>query len=106
MVGSLSEFSNTKLINDIPFEEMQFAETVCKKFAESNGGVEAASAAAPPPQLVNFWLGSSATVTSLHKDFYENLYVCVRGTKIVYLMPPSSYQKVKIKFFFATVSAN
>ncbi|KAJ3037772.1 JmjC domain-containing protein 7, partial [Rhizophlyctis rosea] len=29
------------------------------------------------PDAVNFWLGESRAVTSLHKDHYENLYVVI-----------------------------
>ncbi|XP_041315908.1 bifunctional peptidase and (3S)-lysyl hydroxylase JMJD7 [Pyrgilauda ruficollis] len=41
------------------------------------------------PDAVNFWLGESAAVTSLHKDHYENLYCVVSGEKYFLLHPPS-----------------
>ncbi|KAM4662414.1 bifunctional peptidase and (3S)-lysyl hydroxylase JMJD7 isoform 1-T1 [Discoglossus pictus] len=41
------------------------------------------------PDAVNFWLGESAAVTSLHKDHYENLYCVVSGEKHFILHPPS-----------------
>lgn len=37
---------------------------------------------------VNLWLGNSRSVTSLHKDNYENIYVQVRGRKHFVLLPP------------------
>lgn len=40
------------------------------------------------PDAVNFWLGNERSVTSLHKDNYENVYVQVRGQKHFTLLPP------------------
>ncbi|EKG20480.1 Transcription factor jumonji/aspartyl beta-hydroxylase [Macrophomina phaseolina MS6] len=40
------------------------------------------------PDAINFWLGSSRSTTSLHKDNYENIYVQVLGKKHFTLMPP------------------
>ncbi|KAK4999780.1 hypothetical protein LTR66_001237 [Elasticomyces elasticus] len=39
-------------------------------------------------QTLNFWLGNSHSVTSLHKDNYENIYVQIRGQKHFVLLPP------------------
>ncbi|KAF4546213.1 Phospholipase [Lasiodiplodia theobromae] len=44
--------------------------------------------AAAGPDAVNFWLGSSRSTTSLHKDNYENVYVQVLGRKHFTLLPP------------------
>lgn len=41
------------------------------------------------PDAVNFWLGESAAVTSLHKDHYENLYCVILGEKHFILHPPT-----------------
>lgn len=41
-----------------------------------------------PPEAVNFWLGSAASTTALHKDNYENIYVQVLGRKHFVLLPP------------------
>ncbi|KAF2799337.1 Clavaminate synthase-like protein [Melanomma pulvis-pyrius CBS 109.77] len=41
-----------------------------------------------PPDAINFWLGNSHSVTALHKDNYENIYVQVRGQKHFVLLPP------------------
>ncbi|KAK4963491.1 hypothetical protein LTR10_001120 [Elasticomyces elasticus] len=37
---------------------------------------------------INLWLGDDRSVTSLHKDNYENIYVQLRGQKEFVLMPP------------------
>nr|POF21073.1 jmjc domain-containing protein 7 [Quercus suber] len=37
---------------------------------------------------VNIWLGGDRSVTALHKDNYENVYVQVRGRKHFVLLPP------------------
>ncbi|KAI9667205.1 MAG: hypothetical protein M1821_000018 [Bathelium mastoideum] len=37
---------------------------------------------------INFWLGNSHSVTQLHKDNYENIYVQVLGQKQFVLLPP------------------
>jgi jumonji domain-containing protein 7 len=33
------------------------------------------------PDAINFWLGDSRSLTTLHKDQYENLYFVVAGQK-------------------------
>ena len=40
------------------------------------------------PDAVNFWLGNSHSVTALHKDNYENVYVQILGQKHFVLLPP------------------
>ncbi|KAI7632484.1 hypothetical protein KC322_g22601, partial [Hortaea werneckii] len=37
---------------------------------------------------VNLWVGNDRSVTSLHKDNYENIYVQIRGQKHFVLLPP------------------
>lgn len=41
------------------------------------------------PDAVNFWMGDSRAVTSMHKDPYENIYCVVRGHKDITLQPPT-----------------
>jgi peptidyl-lysine (3S)-dioxygenase / protease len=41
-----------------------------------------------PPDAINFWLGNSRSVTALHKDNYENIYVQMLGKKNFVLLPP------------------
>ncbi|KAI9794740.1 MAG: hypothetical protein M1835_006371 [Candelina submexicana] len=45
-------------------------------------------ALAKAPDAVNLWIGNSRSVTSLHKDNYENVYVQVVGRKCFVLLPP------------------
>ena len=40
------------------------------------------------PDAINFWLGNSRSVTSLHRDNYENIYAQVVGFKHFILLPP------------------
>ncbi|KAM8833152.1 bifunctional peptidase and (3S)-lysyl hydroxylase JMJD7 [Synchiropus picturatus] len=47
------------------------------------------SALGRAPDAVNFWLGDSRAVTSMHKDHYENLYCVVSGEKRFILLPPT-----------------
>jgi peptidyl-lysine (3S)-dioxygenase / protease len=41
-----------------------------------------------PPEAVNLWVGNSRSVTALHRDNYENIYVQVLGRKHFTLLPP------------------
>ncbi|ORY96542.1 putative pla2g4b [Syncephalastrum racemosum] len=43
------------------------------------------------PDATNFWFGSEESVTSLHKDPYENCYAVIRGQKTFVLFPPAEY---------------
>lgn len=40
------------------------------------------------PDAINLWIGNSRSVTALHKDNYENVYVQVLGQKHFVLLPP------------------
>lgn len=40
------------------------------------------------PDAINLWIGNEKSVTSTHRDPYENLYLVIRGTKIFHLFPP------------------
>lgn len=46
------------------------------------------------PDAVNFWMGNSDAVTSMHKDHYENLYAVVRGEKTFILHPPTDLPNI------------
>jgi jumonji domain-containing protein 7 len=43
------------------------------------------------PEAINLWIGNSRSVTALHKDNYENIYVQVIGQKHFVLLPPLAY---------------
>ncbi|KAK5657312.1 hypothetical protein OQA88_3376 [Cercophora sp. LCS_1] len=40
------------------------------------------------PDAINLWIGNSQSVTALHKDNYENIYVQILGQKQFVLLPP------------------
>jgi jumonji domain-containing protein 7 len=43
------------------------------------------------PEAINLWIGNSYSVTALHKDPYQNIYVQVMGQKHFVLLPPLFY---------------
>jgi jumonji domain-containing protein 7 len=43
------------------------------------------------PEAINLWIGNSQSVTALHKDNYENIYVQILGRKHFVLLPPCYY---------------
>ncbi|RDI83334.1 hypothetical protein Vi05172_g6720 [Venturia inaequalis] len=60
-------FTTSKIPDSIPFARIALQKT---------------------PEAINFWLGNSKSVTALHKDPYENIYVQVLGKKHFVLLPP------------------
>jgi jumonji domain-containing protein 7 len=46
------------------------------------------AAAASTLDAVNLWVGDSRSLTSTHKDHYENLYAVLAGRKTFVLLPP------------------
>lgn len=44
-------------------------------------------------------MGDSKSVSSLHKDHYENLYCVIRGTKRFLLFPPTDRPYLPYKYF-------
>lgn len=40
------------------------------------------------PDAINLWIGNARSVTALHRDNYENVYVQVTGRKSFVLLPP------------------
>ncbi|TVY84234.1 JmjC domain-containing protein [Lachnellula suecica] len=50
-----------------------------------------------PPEAINLWIGNSHSVTALHKDNYENIYVQIIGQKHFVLLPPLAYACVNEK---------
>lgn len=40
------------------------------------------------PEAINLWIGDERSVSSLHKDFFENFYCVLKGTKTFLLYPP------------------
>ena len=53
------------------------------------------------PDAVNFWMGNQYSITSFHKDHYENLYAVITGSKTFILLPPTdlpclTYKQYKV----------
>ncbi|KAH6723895.1 cupin-like domain-containing protein [Leptodontidium sp. MPI-SDFR-AT-0119] len=46
------------------------------------------------PDAINLWIGNSLSVTALHKDNYENIYVQIIGKKHFVLLPPVAWAGV------------
>ncbi|KAK4055748.1 hypothetical protein OIV83_000295 [Microbotryomycetes sp. JL201] len=42
------------------------------------------------PDVSNIWIGDDKSVTTVHKDPYENVYLVVRGSKTFRLLPPTA----------------
>ena len=56
-----------------------------------------------PPEAVNLWIGAAPSVTSWHRDLYENLYGIVSGSKTFRLLPPTeSYRMALRRYPLAT----
>lgn len=41
------------------------------------------------PEAVNLWIGDERSVSSIHKDHYENMYAVIQGEKCFTLFPPT-----------------
>lgn len=48
------------------------------------------------PEAVNLWIGNELSVTSFHKDHYENLYAVITGEKHFLLLPPTDVHRMYI----------
>ena len=44
--------------------------------------------ASSQPEAINIWIGNAHATSSMHKDFYENLYYVCSGEKTFVLCPP------------------
>lgn len=42
-----------------------------------------------PPEAINLWIGNERSVSSMHKDHYENLFYVCSGQKEFLLCPPA-----------------
>ncbi|XP_017786409.1 PREDICTED: jmjC domain-containing protein 7 [Nicrophorus vespilloides] len=51
------------------------------------------------PDAVNFWMGDERAVTSMHKDFYENIYCVIDGHKDFILIPPTDLPCINYKTY-------
>ena len=49
------------------------------------------------PDAINLWIGGSRSVSSLHRDPYENLYTVIQGQKRFVIYPPTDRVYIKYK---------
>mmetsp|Transcript_15222 Transcript_15222/g.21708 ORF Transcript_15222/g.21708 Transcript_15222/m.21708 type:complete len:469 (-) Transcript_15222:107-1513(-) len=42
-----------------------------------------------PPDAINLWIGDERSVSSMHKDHYENLFYVLSGEKVFTICPPA-----------------
>ncbi|KAM0904429.1 hypothetical protein ACQ4PT_018011 [Festuca glaucescens] len=49
------------------------------------------------PEAVNLWIGNSCSVTSFHKDHYDNIYVVLSGEKHFLLLLPTEHHRLYIR---------
>uniref|UniRef100_A0A8I6YHL6 JmjC domain-containing protein n=2 Tax=Hordeum vulgare subsp. vulgare TaxID=112509 RepID=A0A8I6YHL6_HORVV len=49
------------------------------------------------PEAVNLWIGNSCSVTSFHKDHYDNIYVVLSGEKHFLLLPPTEHHRLHVR---------
>lgn len=49
------------------------------------------------PEAVNLWIGTDHSVTSFHKDHYENLYAVVSGEKHFLILPPTDVHRLYVQ---------
>ena len=47
------------------------------------------------PDAVNIWMGSEKSISSLHRDPYENVYTVIKGKKIFKLYAPTDRGFIK-----------
>ena len=51
------------------------------------------------PEAVNLWIGGRESVTTFHKDPYENMFVVIKGSKTFHLLPPCDYYRLLCRDF-------
>ncbi|KIX04494.1 uncharacterized protein Z518_05364 [Rhinocladiella mackenziei CBS 650.93] len=68
--SNLTSTTLSPLLRDVP-ETIPFADAVLGK-----------------PEAINIWIGNGASVTSTHRDPYENLYLVLKGRKTFRLWAP------------------
>lgn len=49
------------------------------------------------PDAVNMWIGNHRSVTSFHRDHYENIYVVLHGSKKFTLLPPCDRYRLDMR---------
>ena len=52
-----------------------------------------------PPEAINLWVGGASSVTSFHKDPYENVFAVIAGVKTFHLLHPSDVYRLSASSF-------
>ncbi|CAM9220142.1 unnamed protein product, partial [Ectocarpus fasciculatus] len=94
-MSDFSEMLRNKLPDDaVPYLSQQ-DDNLSKQFpelrADIDNGLPLANAAfgSNAPEATNLWIGDERSTSTLHKDYFENLYVVISGTKTFILYPPT-----------------
>ena len=48
-------------------------------------------------EAINLWIGNKNSVTSFHKDHYENFFAVIRGQKSFTLLPPNDIYRLYVQ---------
>ena len=79
---------NDNLRQSMP-ELLEDIETSIQLANEAFGSFATSESAAGMLEAVNLWIGDERSVSSIHKDHYENMYAVIAGEKTFTLLPPT-----------------
>lgn len=97
-----SDFKPLLSTGDIP-KTIAFAQD-CFNFSNQHPStITAAAQDNFGPDAINLWIGDEKSVTSLHKDHFENIYVVLTGKKIFRLYPPTDFHHLKERSYPSAV---
>lgn len=85
----------------VPYLQQQnssLTEEVPELLRDVPGGIAwAENSFGKEPEAINLWVGGRPSRTSWHRDHFENIYVVLRGSKTVRLLPPIDSFRMKLK---------
>lgn len=85
----------------VPYLQQQnssLTEEVPELLRDVPGGIAwAGNSFGREPEAINLWVGGRPSRTSWHRDHFENIYVVLRGSKTVRLLPPIDSFRMKLK---------
>lgn len=83
----------------MPLENDNFRNEYLSLFSDAQKDIPFARIALQKdPDAINLWVGNSRSVTCLHRDPMENIYVQIIGQKHFVLLPPAFHPCVNEKF--------
>lgn len=81
-------------------QNSNFTDEFVKLMSDADSHIDwATEAFGMKPEAVNFWMGNSDSITSMHKDHYENMYGVVRGSKTFILHPPTDVHLIPYRTY-------